>query len=55
MRTSTGTFFNMGETEIISRIEMRVALVTMIPVGEDGGEGQGEAALFCFLRQGAAM
>jgi prolyl 4-hydroxylase len=34
VRTSTGTFFSMGEDEVIQRIEKRVAQVTMIPQGK---------------------
>ncbi len=34
VRTSTGTFFAKGADSVISRIENRVAQVTMIPVGE---------------------
>mmetsp|Transcript_36236 Transcript_36236/g.107015 ORF Transcript_36236/g.107015 Transcript_36236/m.107015 type:complete len:183 (+) Transcript_36236:202-750(+) len=30
-RTSTGTYFSMGEDDVISRIENRVAQVSMIP------------------------
>lgn len=34
VRTSTGTFFALGDDEIITRIEKRVAQVSMIPVSE---------------------
>ena len=33
VRTSSGTFLGKGQDEIISRIEKRVAQVTMIPIG----------------------
>lgn len=36
VRTSTGTFFALGDDEIITRIEKRVAQVSMIPVSECG-------------------
>lgn len=32
-RTSTGTFFQIGQTDVLTRIEQRVARITMIPVG----------------------
>ncbi len=38
VRTSTGTFFNKGHDEVVTRVEKRVAQVTMIPVGECKGE-----------------
>lgn len=37
VRTSTGTFFSRGQDEVITRIEKRISLVTMLP--EDHGEG----------------
>lgn len=37
VRTSTGTFFNRGEDEVIRRIEKRIAQVSHIPV--ENGEG----------------
>ena len=37
IRTSTGTFFGKGEDDVISRIEKRVAQVTMIPVEHQEG------------------
>ena len=33
VRTSSGTFFNRAEDEIIARIEERISLVTMLPLG----------------------
>ena len=40
VRTSEGTFFTKGQDEIITRIEKRVAQVTMVPVGEGGRAGR---------------
>lgn len=37
IRTSTGTFLAKGEDDIISRIEKRVAQVTMIPIENHEG------------------
>lgn len=37
VRTSTGTFFSRDEDEVITRVEKRISLVTMLP--EDHGEG----------------
>ncbi|KAI8476684.1 MAG: hypothetical protein J3K34DRAFT_400129 [Monoraphidium minutum] len=37
VRTSTGTFFDIGADEVISRIERRVAQVTMLPVENQEG------------------
>jgi prolyl 4-hydroxylase len=37
VRTSTGTFFELGEDPVIEAIERRIALVTNLPV--DNGEG----------------
>ncbi len=37
VRTSLGTFLNKDHDEIITKIERRVAQVTMIPVGEGRG------------------
>eukprot|EP01025_Chloroclados_australasicus_P050639 TRINITY_DN5845_c0_g1_i1.p1 TRINITY_DN5845_c0_g1~~TRINITY_DN5845_c0_g1_i1.p1 ORF type:complete len:309 (-),score=38.08 TRINITY_DN5845_c0_g1_i1:202-1128(-) len=37
VRTSTGTFFNKGEDNIISTIEQRVAQVSMLPVEHQEG------------------
>lgn len=34
VRTSTGTFLAKGADDVVTRIEKRVAQVTMIPVGE---------------------
>ena len=39
VRTSSGTFLGKGQDDIISRIEKRVAQVTMIPVGKWGRMG----------------
>lgn len=37
VRTSTGTFFDKDENEVITRIEKRVAQVTMLPVDNQEG------------------
>ena len=37
VRTSTGTFFGRGQDEVITKIEKRVAQVTMIPVENQEG------------------
>ncbi len=34
VRTSSGTFLGKGQDEIVSRIEKRISMVTMLPVGE---------------------
>lgn len=50
IRTSTGTFFSLGEDDIIKEIEKRVAQVTMIPLGEWGGRperGASTTACLC--------
>lgn len=39
VRTSSGTFFDKGADDVISRIEARVAQVTMLPVGASLGCG----------------
>eukprot|EP00877_Chromochloris_zofingiensis_P013401 jgi/Chrzof1/8314/Cz03g05260.t1 len=36
-RTSTGTFFQIGQTDVLTRIEQRVARITMIPVENQEG------------------
>jgi prolyl 4-hydroxylase len=36
-RTSTGTFLEAGQDEVVRRIEKRVAQVTMTPVGAEVG------------------
>lgn len=41
VRTSTGAFFGRGYDEVVRRIEKRIAQVTMIPIGEEGGVGKG--------------
>lgn len=40
VRTSTGAFFARGVDEVVTRIEKRVAQVTMIPVGEQQRQQQ---------------
>lgn len=39
VRTSTGTFLPRGYDEVVSRIEKRVAAVTMIPIGKQDTQG----------------
>jgi hypothetical protein len=48
VRTSTGTFFDNGFDDVISAIEERVAQVTMLPKGEEGGRGGGVSFLLPF-------
>lgn len=37
VRTSSGMFFDRGEDEVVKRVEARVAMVTMLPVGNAEG------------------
>jgi prolyl 4-hydroxylase len=37
VRTSSGMFFSRNETELVRRIENRVAMVTMLPTGNAEG------------------
>lgn len=37
VRTSSGTFLSRGQTDLVSRIEDRIALVSMVP--KENGEG----------------
>lgn len=40
-RTSTGTFLEAAQDEVVARIEKRVAQVTMTPLGAQGGQPAG--------------
>jgi prolyl 4-hydroxylase len=37
VRTSSGMFFSRGQNDLVKRIEDRVAMVTMLPVGHAEG------------------